>query len=183
MNFKIWRMNAQNFLDSITLPQRINGSNPFILQPLTHSTEGWYRKWRAVGSQSIAMYSPFCVHGSSLHGMRQPLQNRNQGHELPHAMPSFWTLFRKKGYWEPRLSSLDRKKSNKRGWNSNVGKATHQSCAWLTRDVSAGGRGLTMRETSFQTALYRLRLGWPGMHGMTRGRPKMLGRCFCDERK
>ena len=70
-----------------------------------------YLKWRAVGSQSMAINEAANENSSVVQGNTQPRQNLCQGHQA-HQEPPNWTTFRMNGYSYPRLSSLKIKKQN-----------------------------------------------------------------------
>ena len=60
---------------------------------------------------------------------------------------------------------------------------THQSCAWLCVLFSAGGSGLTNRDTCIHTARYRSWFVVWSSVGSTSGVPNRLGRDFWEDRK
>ena len=68
----------------------------YLTQKLTDSWDVWYRKWRAVGSQSIAIWFAAKLKSVSQHKIVHPRQNRYQGHHAQ-SVPSLLTAFRTKG--------------------------------------------------------------------------------------
>lgn len=99
--------------------------NSFVQTVATFSRELWYRKWRAVGSQSIAthiiLWPPLHTSNkiSSLQGILHPRQNWVQWHRA-HRSPFCMTAFNENGNSYPNESSLKFKFSQLNKINSNV---------------------------------------------------------------
>ena len=155
---------ATFFMNSIVLGNNWSITDTKIDILLNSTWAARYRRWRAVGSQSMAKKEDGEERQVFVQGRLHPRHILSQGH-VAHQHPPLVTDFKTKGYSYPRLSS--------------------QSWAWLLEwACSWGGKGETNLATWTQTCLYT---SWqvvtPGIRFTTKGMPKREGEYFSPDRK